>query len=433
MAGLLDIFGTGGSSTMGLLGMSPEDITRNRDDAQAQALYALAGRLFQGGNTGASIAQGLQQGQQAYKGAMQSGLQEQLQNVQLMDMLKKRREEELTKQQQLQAQQVLAKAYRPETYADTPLTDITGQQIAGPNQPQAAGGGLRSVTRELMGLGPAGMTALQTASGVEKALRPEGYTLGEGQIRYEIGADGKPVNVAEGQPKAKTTPAEIQGYNLAVGQGYSGSFLDYQTALKKAGVQNTIVNVAGKTFASEFSKGAGEAVNNAYAAAQGAVGTLGRIETLKPILEGGKLFSGTLGNSQVAGARLADALNIGGKDNSERLQNTSLAMQQLAGLELNAAEAMKGQGAITENERGLIARAAAGDLMKMTAKEVSTLLGGLEKTANYKISIHESNLKRLKQNPDLAAVAQYYELPTVATTPTVQNTGLPSGVTVKRK
>ena len=98
MAGLLDIFGTGGSSTMGLLGMSPEDITRSRDDAQAQALYALAGRLFQGGNTGQSIAQGLQQGQQAYKGTMQAGLQEQLQNFQLQDMLKKRKQEEQMRQ-----------------------------------------------------------------------------------------------------------------------------------------------------------------------------------------------------------------------------------------------------------------------------------------------------------------------------------------------
>jgi hypothetical protein len=201
MAGLLDIFGTSGADTMGLLGMSPADIQRNRDDAQAQALYALAGRLFQGGNTGASIAQGLQQGQQAYKGAMQGALQEQLQNAQLQEMIKKRKEEELAKQQQLQAQQVLSKAYRPEIFADTPLTNIMGQQIAGPNQPQAAGGGLRSVTRELMALGPAGMSALQTASGVEKALRPEGYTLGENQVRYEIGADGKPMAVATGAPK----------------------------------------------------------------------------------------------------------------------------------------------------------------------------------------------------------------------------------------
>jgi len=119
MAGLLDIFGTGGSSTMGLLGMSPEDITRNRDDAQAQALYALAGRLFQGGNTGQSIAQGLQQGQQAYKGAMQGNLQEQLQNVQLTEMLRKKKQEE---QMRLLAPQIFTTTTTPEqiTYDGVP-------------------------------------------------------------------------------------------------------------------------------------------------------------------------------------------------------------------------------------------------------------------------------------------------------------------------
>jgi hypothetical protein len=124
MAGLLDIFGTGGSSTMGLLGMSPEDITRNRDDAQAQALYALAGRLFQGGNTGASIAQGLQQGQQAYKGTMQAGLQEQLQNFQLSEMLRKRKQEE---QMRTLAPQIFTTTTTPakEMYGE----DIMGQQV----------------------------------------------------------------------------------------------------------------------------------------------------------------------------------------------------------------------------------------------------------------------------------------------------------------
>jgi hypothetical protein len=124
MAGLLDIFGTGGSSTMGLLGMSPEDITRSRDDAQAQALYALAGRLFQGGNTGQSIAQGLQQGQQAYKGTMQAGLQEQLQNFQLQDMLKKRKQEEQMRQL---APQIFTTTTTPEKamYGE----DMMGQQV----------------------------------------------------------------------------------------------------------------------------------------------------------------------------------------------------------------------------------------------------------------------------------------------------------------
>ena len=98
MAGLLDIFGTGGADTMGLLGMSPADIARNRDDAQAQALYALAGRLFQGGNTGQSIAEGLQLGQKAYKGGMTEAMQSQLQNYQLQELMKKKKLEEQVKQ-----------------------------------------------------------------------------------------------------------------------------------------------------------------------------------------------------------------------------------------------------------------------------------------------------------------------------------------------
>jgi hypothetical protein len=430
MAGLLDIFGTSGADTMGLLGMSPADIQRNREDAQAQALYALAGRLFQGGNTGASIAQGLQAGQQAYKGGMQEALQTQLQNTQLQELLKKRQEEQLAKQ-------LFMRGYKPAVAGVEAQPIEEGGRYLGETPAVAAQPSrfdISSVAPELIALGGTGQAYLKNALDLQQAMAGKTHTLAEGaKLVRENPLTGKVETVAEGQAKEKATPAEIQGYNLAVNQGYGGSFLDYQTALKKAGVQNTIVNVAGKTFASEFSKGAGEAVNNAFASAQGAVGTLGRIETLKPILEGGKLFSGTLGTSQVAGARIADALGVGGKDNTERLQNTSLAMQQLAGLELNAAEAMKGQGAITENERGLIKRAAAGDLMNMTAKEVSTLLGGLEKTANYKIGIHESNLKRLKQNPDLAAIAQYYELPTVPTTPTLENIGIPSGVTVKRK
>ena len=98
MAGLLDIFGTGGADTMGLLGMSQADIQSNRDDAQAQALYALAGRLFAGGNTGQSIAEGLQLGQKAYKSGMSEAMQSQLQNYQLQELMKKKKLEEQVKQ-----------------------------------------------------------------------------------------------------------------------------------------------------------------------------------------------------------------------------------------------------------------------------------------------------------------------------------------------
>ncbi len=432
MAGLLDIFGTSGADTMGLLGMSPADIQRNREDAQAQALYALAGRLFQGGNTGQSIAEGLQAGQRAYKGGMQETLQGQLQNVQLADMIRKRQQEQEALAEQKRIQSVLSQGMTPEVQArPAQMVEEEGRYIGETPAVEAksAGFDLTRIAPQLMG-SEAGRKTLSELVSAQKAMAGETTSLAEGAKLIRVNPiTGKVETVAEGAPKEKASPADIQGYNLAVGQGYKGSFLDYQTALKKAGATN--VNVGEKSFGSEFGKGVADAVNSGFQAAQGAVGTLNRIQTLKPLVSDGKVFSGTLGGAQVQASRIADALGIGGANNAEKLQNTALAMQQLAGLELNAAEAMKGQGAITENERSLIKRAAAGDLMNMTAKEVSTLLNGLEKTSNYKIQIHETNLKRLSKNKDLAPLAEYYQLPAIPTV--VESSGLPAGVSVKKK
>jgi len=196
MAGLLDIFGTGGADTMGLLGMSQADIARNRDDAQAQALYALAGRLFAGGNTGQSIAEGLQAGQKAYRGGMQDTLQSQLQNVQLADMIRKRKleQQQLAEQQRIQGVIQGAVTKPQEIYGE----DIMGQRVG---EGMTAGGfDLARAAPQLMGSAEGRKTLAELVAS-QKAMRPEGYTLGEGQIRYEIGADGKPMAVATGAPK----------------------------------------------------------------------------------------------------------------------------------------------------------------------------------------------------------------------------------------
>jgi hypothetical protein len=432
MAGLLDIFGTSGADTMGLLGMSQADIARNREDAQAQALYALAGRLFAGGNTGQSIVEGLQQGQKAYRGGMQDTLQNQLQNVQLQDMIRKRQLEQQALAEQKRIQTVLGQGATPEVMArPAQMVEEDGRYMGETPAVEArpAGFDLARIAPQLMS-SEAGRKTLSELVASTKAMGGETTSLAEGAKLIRVNPiTGKVETVAEGAPKEKASPADIQGYNLAKEQGYQGSFLDYQTALKRAGATN--IAVGDKSFQSEFGKGVAEAVTSGYQAAQGAVSTLSRIQTLKPLISGDKLFSGTLGSAQVQASRVADALGIGGATNAEKLQNTAVAMQQLAGLELSAAEAMKGQGAITENERALIKRASGGDLMNMTAKEVSTLLNALEKTSNYKIQIHETNLKRLSKNKDLAPLAEYYQLPTTPTV--VDSSGLPAGVTVKKK
>ena len=196
MAGLLDIFGTGGADTMGLLGMSQADIARNRDDAQAQALYALAGRLFQGGNTGQSIAEGLQRGQQAYRGGMQDTLQSQLQNVQLADMIRKRKleQQQLAEQQRIQGVIQGAVTKPQEIYGE----DMMGQQVG---EGMTAGGfDLQKAIPQLMG-SVEGRKALSELVASQKAMQPE-YKEVNGAL-YEISA-GMPPKLVAGSKKRDT-------------------------------------------------------------------------------------------------------------------------------------------------------------------------------------------------------------------------------------
>jgi len=224
MAGLLDIFGTSGSDTMGLLGMSPEDIARNRDDAQAQALYALAGRLFQGGKTGQSIAEGLQAGQKAYRGGMQETLQGQLQNVQLQDMIRKRQQEQqaLAEQQRIQGVIQGAVIKPQEIYGEDMMGNRVGEGMT------AGGFDLQKAVPQLMS-SPEGRKALSELIASQKAMAGETTTLAEGANLVRVNPfTNKVETIAQGAPKREPTPTSIAEYNLAKNQGFEGSFLDFE-------------------------------------------------------------------------------------------------------------------------------------------------------------------------------------------------------------
>jgi uncharacterized protein (UPF0147 family) len=223
MAGLLDIFGTSGVNTMGLLGMSPEDIEKSRSQAQSQALYALAGRMFQGGKGLPSILEGIQQGQQAYNQGIQGGLQQQLQNAQIQELLRKRQQEQQALAEQQRVQQVLKRATGPETFAETPLTNMFGQEIAGPNQPQPKGMGLtQDVVNQLIG-SQQGQAALGQMADLMPKLRKAG-----------IGAEQKP----EDNPflvftQDETVPKNIKTLADQYAKSWSSGRLDPDVADKR--------------------------------------------------------------------------------------------------------------------------------------------------------------------------------------------------------
>jgi hypothetical protein len=189
------------------------------------------------------------------------------------------------------------------------------------------------------------------------------------------------------------------------------TFKEFGDSVNKAPSVTTNVNVssADKKFGEGLGTATAAAVENTLNKARSAQNTLSTIATIKPLIQG-EVFAGPLSESEATISRLGAKFGITSGSTQEKLNATAQAMQGLAQLELQAADAMKGQGAITDFERALIGRAAGGDLAKLTKKEVLGLLGALEKVSNRTISRHTNVLKNLRSRPDTASLADFFEL-----------------------
>ena len=230
------------------------------------------------------------------------------------------------------------------------------------------------------------------------------------------------------QPKAADLPTSVREYEYARGQGFKGTYQEFVTEQKKAGAPSTTITLPGDKKMAEVlgAKGA-ERLDNSLTQAQEAQSTIQNINELRPILAEG-VFAGPLSAAPRAVAQIASSLGITGKDTKELLDRTAVAMQGLAKFELSAAAAMRGQGAITENERTLIQRAAGGRLDQFTAPEIQSLLTAMEKTANFRIASHNRQLDVLRKSgsPEVRDLVPFYELGpmNVAPVPTAPTGGV---------
>jgi hypothetical protein len=214
------------------------------------------------------------------------------------------------------------------------------------------------------------------------------------------------------------TPPDLtsaqKDYKQAQSEGYTGTFLDYQQQLKRAG-STQITNIVGgqKKLQEELGKRGGEILESSYNEAVAANETLGVINDLRPMLSEG-VFAGPFSQAPRLISQVASSLGVAGKDTEETLKRTAATMQGLAKFELNAAAAMRGQGAITENERMLIQRAAGGRLDQFSVPEVLQLLDAMEKTSKFKLAQHQEKVGKVRatarNDPDANALINLYEV-----------------------
>ena len=236
------------------------------------------------------------------------------------------------------------------------------------------------------------MAALQAAQGERSAAQARNAALYDQQS--ELYKD-----IATREPAARMlTPEETSAMGLDSTAGAWG--VDGKGKPFLAGGRTpagTNISMGTNKLGAEVGKLAGAQLDASYNAANGALSTKNSIALIRPTLEAeDAVFAGPLSGARLYVNRLGSVLGVEGATDQERLNNTVNAMRTLAQFELQAAEAMRGQGQITENERALIRRTAAGELDKMTQEEVVTLLNALDKTADYKINQHNSRLEHFK-------------------------------------
>jgi hypothetical protein len=191
------------------------------------------------------------------------------------------------------------------------------------------------------------------------------------------------------------------------------AYQDYEIRKAGAGATRVSNNVAvntEKSFLNEIAGGLGKQIEASTGQARAASDSLRTIRQLSDILNSGKVMAGPATKPAMLLTQLGSQLGLAGKDANETLQNTRAAMQQMAQLELDAAQQMRGQGQITENERDIIRRAASGDI-SMTLPELKTLTASLDKTARYRIERHNKNVQPLIANPNAAALAPFLTVP----------------------
>jgi hypothetical protein len=421
---LAQLFPQAPSYFPGLLGQEQANLLQQQ--ARQQGLLGLGMGLLQAAapsttrtGLGAGIAQGLAAGQQMAQNVYAQRLQEQ-------QIAQKMAEQQRQLQQQAAMRQLFPQVFQTTTERGA----IAGEEGPVPTAQQRVSIDPQSLSM-LAAVSPDPLAALGNISKLLPELRKAGLTTGgvtgadpfapflvsdNPNVRavaqqysraYQTGAIDEATAGQRAESLAKmvestTKPvAGVAEYQFYVDQERAAgrapkSFQQYQEDMKRAGAQTIVEKGAGAATAALLT-GAIERANASLNTATAASQTLQTIADIRPALDQG-VMSGPLSSQTAIVARLASTLGVTGQSTQDTLNRTAEAMRGLARLEMQAAEQMKNQGAITENERALIKRASAGDLATMTAGEVRTLLNAMERTAKFKIQSYDQTREILRRS-----------------------------------
>ena len=390
----------------------------------AAALLKAGGRGPQRIGLGQALGSALEAGQGAYEkgttGAInQLMLSEKIKEMQREALANETYQKQFTGGQETPLTQNQAAILAPVSVAGRVGPTVARAQLAdqmpAPTATPGIVGSLNPEMRRILG----GMT--------RKEGQPELLKIGMAQTEF-----GKPEPmVVNGQVKMMqfnklgqsreytgATPYEAQSPDLRAYEYITGESL---AGTGQAGVQNVgkyRSQIAPKTNVEvkmpgnqQFLAGVGgdvsKTLNELTMGARSANDTLRNIETMLPALD--KAIVGPGADYRTTMLRIGQQLGVAGADANEQLANTRVVVQGLAQRELDEAGQMRGQGSLTEGERGILRRAAAGD-QTLSAAEIKQALSTAQRVARYRLATQEDYLQRASKLPGFEQFAPMYKV-----------------------
>lgn len=264
---------------------------------------------------------------------------------------------------------------------------------------------------------------LEGLQGAAKALRDAGDFQGSYALAQKAQAQALQESTMAKNLR-ESAPAAVQEYKIALGQGYKGSFLDYQKELKAAGRNVTSVNVDAKgeaEFSKELGKEQAKGVVASKAAAEDAATILRTNEVGRQLLDSGaitgtgaKFFTGFNGALKQAG------IDLGYGDAAANTQAYAASMGANVGKIIKQFGAGTG---LSDADRQYAERIAAGDIT-LDEKAIRRILDINDKASRNVIEKHNKVASSVKSTLPLTV-----EMPTMRPAPPQSNIPTTGGLT----
>jgi hypothetical protein len=218
--------------------------------------------------------------------------------------------------------------------------------------------------------------------------------------------------IVEGSQPYEALPTDIRGTEYVYGQPLQGTgqpgmarLAQYGTATKPP--SNVVLPPGPNQFVSAAGGVATKRLEAGLGAAEAANNTLRNIDMIVPALDTAVL--GPAADYRTTMLRVGQQLGIAGADSEQTLASTRQVVQGLARSEMDAAAGMKGQGEISQSERALIGRTAAGD-QSMTSGELRTAMAAMQKLANQRLKSYQGLLQTSQTIPGFQAIAPMFQV-----------------------